>query len=141
MFSGEIAHQLDEKKRIRIPAKFKIDPNEFLLSKGVNHCIYVTPKDVVEEKAREYKSKISEFDREGQFAISAYMASFRPITMDQHGRVSLSPDLIEYAGIKKNVVTIGSFDRLEIWGEETRAEFFKEKTFDDYVNILAERIK
>ena len=61
--------------------------------------------------------------------------------MDQHGRVSLSPDLIEYAGIKKNVVTIGSFDRLEIWGEETRAEFFKEKTFDDYVNILAERIR
>lgn len=141
MFSGEIAHQLDEKKRIRIPAKFKIDPNEFLLSKGVNHCIYVTPKVVVEEKAKEYKSKISEFDREGQFAISAYMASFRPITIDQHGRVSLSPDLIEYAGIKKNVVTIGSFDRLEIWSEETRAEFFKEKTFDDYVNILAERIK
>ncbi len=141
MFSGEIAHQLDEKKRIRIPAKFKIDPNEFLLSKGVNHCIYVTPKDVVEEKAREYKSKISEFDREGQFAISAYMASFRPITMDQHGRVSLSPDLIEYAGIKKNVVTIGSFDRLEIWGEEKRTEYFKEKTFDDYVNILAERIR
>lgn len=95
MFSGEIAHQLDEKKRIRIPAKFKIDPNEFLLSKGVNHCIYVTPKDVVETKASEYKSRISEFDREGQFAISAYMASFKPIAMDQHGRVSLPPDLIE----------------------------------------------
>ena len=141
MFSGEYAHQLDEKNRIRIPAKFKIDPNDFMISKGVNHCLYVTPKSVVEEKARKYSEAIPDFDKEGQFAVSVYMASYRPINMDQQGRVTVPPDFLEYAGIKKNVVTVGNFDRLEIWGEETRNSFFDNKTYDDYINVLASRIK
>lgn len=61
--------------------------------------------------------------------------------MDQQGRATIPPDFLEYAGIKKNVVTVGNFDRLEIWGEETRNSFFAEKTYDDYIAILADRIK
>ena len=37
---------------------------------------------------------------------------------DKQGRVKLDGTLVSYAGLKKNVVTIGMVDRAEIWSAE-----------------------
>ena len=50
MFSGEQAHQLDAKNRIRIPSQFKLPENEeIVFCKGTTPCIYVLPKSAMDK--------------------------------------------------------------------------------------------
>ena len=42
---------------------------------------------------------------------------------DKQGRILLPQNLIKHAGIVKNIVTIGAFDRVEIWSEERWNEY------------------
>jgi len=141
MYSGEQAHQLDAKNRIRIPAKFQVDPDEkFVFCKGATPCIYVMPKATFEKMANEFSS-ISIFDEEGQEALSEFMSSFYPVEPDGQGRILIPEALRKHASINKNVVTVGVFDRLEIWSEEVRESRRQKTTFSEQMKKLAERVK
>ena len=37
---------------------------------------------------------------------------------DKQGRVKIEKDLVEYARLKKDIVTIGVYDKVEIWSAE-----------------------
>ena len=139
-FSGEHYHQLDAKNRIRIPVKFKSDISEKLVfSKGVTPCIYVLPYSEYAEMIEKFNS-LPQFDSEVQLALSIYMASFEILEEDNQGRILLPQSLLEYAGIEKNVVTVGVKNRLEIWSEERRNAISKGKSFEDYMAILSSRL-
>ena len=56
MFMGEYNHTIDAKGRLIIPVKFR-EPlgNEFVLTKGLDGCLFIYPMDeweAVEEKLR-----------------------------------------------------------------------------------------
>ena len=139
-FSGEQYHQLDTKNRIRIPVKFKSDITEKLVfSKGVTPCIYVLPYSEYAEMIEKFNS-LPQFDSEVQLALSIYMASFEILEEDNQGRILLPQSLLDYAGIEKNVVTVGVKNRLEIWSEERRNAIVKGKSFEDYMAILSSRL-
>ena len=139
-FSGEHYHQLDTKNRIRIPVKFKSDITEKLVfSKGVTPCIYVLPYSEYAEMIEKFNS-LPQFDSEVQLALSIYMASFEILEEDNQGRILLPQSLLDYAGIEKNVVTVGVKNRLEIWSEERRNAIVKGKSFEDYMAILSSRL-
>lgn len=139
-FSGEQAHQLDSKNRIRIPAKYKSEISEKLVfSKGVTPCIYVLPYSKYAEMVDKF-DKLPPFSTDVQLAISAYMSTFEILEEDNQGRILLPQSLLEYAGIKKEVVTVGVRDRLEIWGAEKREEVLGKKSFEDYMAILSDRL-
>ena len=38
-----------------------------------------------------------------------------PSTYDKQGRITLSPSLIEYAGLEKEVLIIGMVNKIEVW--------------------------
>ena len=89
MFSGEYAHQLDEKNRIRIPAKYKAElGDKYVFCKGATKCIYVMPLAAFEKEAEKFSS-ISLFDEEAQDALSEFMSSFFQPEEDKQGRVLL----------------------------------------------------
>ncbi len=119
MFTGEYHHQIDEKGRIRIPAKLKDALGETpVITRGSDGCLFVFTK----EKADEIFS--SNFDgndltsSEKTRAKRFIASSAEVLEEDKQGRVLLSPSLIRLAGITKNIVTIGAYDRVEIWSEE-----------------------
>lgn len=141
MFLGSQAHQLDAKNRIRIPAKFKAETDEPLVfCKGTTSCIFVFPKSVFENYAKQFSS-VPFFDEEGQFALSLFMSSFEPVVEDNQGRAVLPSALKEYAGIDKNVITVGVVNRLEIWSAEVRAAKEKEKSYNERIQDLALKVK
>ena len=139
-FSGEHYHQLDAKNRIRIPAKFKSDISEKLVfSKGVTPCIYVLPYSEYAEMIEKFNN-LPQFDVQTQLALSVYMASFEVLEEDNQGRILLPNSLLDYAGIEKNVVTVGVKNRLEIWSEERRKALTSQKTFEEYMALLSSRL-
>ena len=130
MFSGEQAHQLDSKNRIRIPAKFKGENSEkFVFCKGITPCIYVLPMSEYEKMVQKF-SAVPFFDYDAQEALSFFTSSFERVEEDAQGRVVLPSMLRQMAGIKKDVITLGVGNRLEIWSAEKYQEYMLDIDYD-----------
>lgn len=119
MFTGEVRHQLDTKNRIRIPAKFKNELGEdFVFMKGFQ-CVCVYPREVFEKVVKEeIYTKFDRFSKQSSVNLRRILSAIETPTPDEQGRILLSKSLREYAGISKNVVTVGVLDHLEIMAEE-----------------------
>lgn len=139
MLAGIQSHVLDEKNRIRIPAKFKTElKGELVFYMPDTPCIYILPKSEFEKEAEKYYD-IPLTDEGYQNDFAAFMSRCCDVEEDTQGRVKLPQFLIEHACIDKNVLTIGVGKRLEIWGEERRAEWLKDMPYGQRVRNLAER--
>ena len=66
------------------------------------------------------------------------MGSFIELEEDNQGRYLLPANLLKYANIKKNVVTVGVDERLEIWSEESRDALYEEMSYEEAMNVLDE---
>ena len=118
-FIGEYAYALDSKGRINIPAKFrqalsKNNKNTFVISRGIDSCIYVYPLIQWQEIEKNLRnlSSLSTINRTFVRNTARYAT---PSTYDKQGRISLSPSLIDYAKLDKEVLIIGMVNKMEIW--------------------------
>ena len=139
MFTGEYHHQIDEKGRIRIPAKLKdaLGANP-VITRGSDGCLFVFTKEKADEI---FYSNFDSNDLTSSARTRAkrYIASSSDVLEeDKQGRVLLSPSLIKLAGITKNIVTIGAYDRVEIWSEERWNAYIgdSETDFDECLKSL-----
>lgn len=123
MFIGEYQHNLDEKGRLAVPAKFRQDlKNGGVVTRGLDNCLVVYPKKAWEKLAASLaalpinQAKARSFAR---FMLSGAM----DVDFDQQGRITLPEYLRTFAGLDRKVVIAGLFDRLEIWDEDKWAAF------------------
>ena len=118
-FIGEYAYALDSKGRINIPAKFrqtlsKNNKNTFVISRGIDSCIYVYPLIQWQEIEKNLRnlSSLSTINRTFVRNTARYAT---PSTYDKQGRIKLTPSLIEYSFLKKDILIIGMVNKIEIW--------------------------
>ena len=118
-FIGEYAYSLDSKGRVNIPAKFRqslSDDNEgtFVIARGMDSCVWVYPliqwKDI--ESNLRNLSSLSKINRTFVRNTARYAS---PSTYDKQGRITLTPYLIDYAGLDKDVLIVGMVNKIEIW--------------------------
>ncbi|MCX7902962.1 MAG: division/cell wall cluster transcriptional repressor MraZ [Caloramator sp.] len=137
MFIGEYQHALDSKNRIIIPAKFREKlGSKFVMTKGLDGCLYAYPMD--EWAKLEEKLKALPLTNKDARAFVRFMFSgAAEIEIDKQGRALIPQNLIEYAGIIKEIVTIGVLSRIEIWSKEKWMEYNEQNI--DY-NEIAEKM-
>ncbi len=118
MFMGEFQHSLDAKGRLIMPAKFReLLGNSFILTKGLDRCLFVYPKD--EWTVLEQKLKALPFThKDARAFIRFFFSGAVEIEIDKQGRILVPPPLREHAGIDKDVVIIGVSNRAEIWSQK-----------------------
>ena len=141
---GEYSHQLDEKGRIRIPAKLKeaLGPAPVIM-KGTDGCLFVYSQEqalkVFKDKFDSEKGSSNFSDVDKTKAMRLMASKTQQVEEDKQGRILLNPKLIEYAQIKKNIVSIGALDRVEIWSEERWNEYSKvdADAYDEIIKSLA----
>ena len=140
MFFGEFSHQIDEKGRMRIPAKLKTDlKNEFVITKGTNGCLFVFNKTYFENQFLNKLMEVPTFDLEAQKPIRALLSSSFEVMEDAHGRFLLPLALKEFAKINKNVVFVGVGNRIEIWSEENwNVYLMGDSSFDKVLSNLGQ---
>jgi MraZ protein len=119
-FVGRYERQVDDKGRVALPPAFRarLEPRCYLAF-GDDGCVDVMTETGFEEMANEMVEKVKrgEIDKSRQRALAAATIE---VPVDQQGRVLLSQELREFAGIglKAAVVVAGSFDRVEIWNPD-----------------------
>ncbi len=58
--------------------------------------------------------------------------------LDQQSRITLQQDLLDYAGIEKEVLILGVLDRIELWSPTVYEEF--QKIQPDTYETVAEQV-
>ena len=122
-FIGEFAYSLDSKGRVNVPAKYRqslSDDNDstFVITRGMDSCIWVYPLThwkEIESNLRNLSS-ISRINR--TFVRNTVRYAF-PTQYDKQGRITLTPSLIEYAGLTKDALIIGMVNKIAIWDPAT----------------------
>ena len=123
MFIGEYQHALDSKNRMIVPSKLREElGNKFVITKGLDGCLYAYPQD--EWKNLEEKMKTLPLtNRDVRSFVRFFFAGACEIEMDKQGRGLIPQNLKEYAGIEKEIVSIGVLTRVEIWSKEKWQEY------------------
>lgn len=117
-FRGNQAYQLDDRGRVPIPPRYRTSfEHAAVLVPGTEMCIEVYTSDAWNEQAAILR-QAPMGSEEARQAQRAFFANSYDAPVDGQGRIVLPASLREYAGLKRDVVVIGSDNRLEIWDRD-----------------------
>ncbi len=121
--TGQYPHNIDAKGRLFIPAALRKElGNTFHVTVGQDHCLSVFSDESWAAFMDKLKA-LSYNEVKKLRALFAYAADCEP---DAQGRILLPAKLREYAGLEKEVMVVGSYDRVEIWNAERWAALEQE---------------
>lgn len=121
--TGQYAHNIDAKGRLFIPAALRRELGQtFHVTVGQDHCLSVFS----DESWAAFMDKLKELSYNEVKKLRALFAYAADCESDPQGRILLPAKLREYAGLTKEVVVVGSFDRVEIWNAQRWAEIENE---------------
>ncbi len=128
MFMGEFHHNIDEKGRLVIPNKFRLELGErFIITRGLEKCLYAY--SISEWNNIVSKLKQLPFTKkDARTFIRSFFSGAAECEFDRQGRINITSPLVSYADLSKECVIIGANDRLEIWGKANWDNFFEENS-------------
>ncbi len=120
VFRGKFTHNIDAKGRLSFPAKFRevLSGNfeEKLIVIKYNRCLRAYPLSewIAFENARnkQYRTPAQEE------TLRMVLGSLGECGFDKQGRILIPQDLRDYAGLNKEVVLVGVFNKIEIWASQ-----------------------
>lgn len=115
---GEYQHNLDDKGRLTIPAKFREALGEsFVVTRGLDHCLFLYPQ--AEWARLEEKLKALPLtQRDARAFVRFLLSGATECELDKQGRIPLPASLREHAQLERDAVIIGVGTRVEVWNRE-----------------------
>jgi len=134
MFMGEYHHNIDNKGRLIIPAKFREAlGDEFVITRGLDQCLFGYSMD--EWKHIEEKLKTLPLTKKDARAFTRFFFSgATECEIDKQGRVNIASPLVNYAKLEKECVILGVSNRIEIWSKRQWEDYFTESE-DSFADI------
>ncbi|HEX7900426.1 MAG TPA: division/cell wall cluster transcriptional repressor MraZ [Planctomycetota bacterium] len=125
MFAGEFKHTIDEKNRLVIPAKFRTfitDEGDrkgfFILASPIQteHCLRLYTMNGWNQVTKQLmRNADGAKDPSRYLRFFSSRAEFAPI--DSQSRIVVPQKLIEYAGLKDDVLMVGNVQWIEVWNQ------------------------
>ena len=117
MLMRKYYNSIDEKCRMIIPAKHReVLGYRCVLTKGIDPCIDIYSFSAW-EKFMEKLSAIPTSDSEGRQFVRHFFANACECEIDKLGRIVIPQELRVYAGIERELVTVGVMDKVEVWSK------------------------
>jgi MraZ protein len=140
MLTGSYAHSLDAKGRLVLPARFRASLGlDLFVTKGLHGCLWVFGQDDWQQLVAKLTS--GSMVNPEVLALQRFFLGFAAdCHPDDVGRVSIPELLRQYAGIQRDVITIGAGNRLEIWALE-RWEAYNGGLTDDEIQRLGQKLQ
>ncbi|OGU61193.1 MAG: division/cell wall cluster transcriptional repressor MraZ [Ignavibacteria bacterium RBG_13_36_8] len=133
MFVGSFNYSIDAKGRVSIPAKFRkhinLDANKnFMMTRGIVQCIDVYPLEYWQEEVYSRICKLDDFDLvESNFKRHLLQLAAED-HLDSQFRLLIPKNLIEFAGIDRDVIILGQNKKIEIWDPQIYLEHMNQDT-------------
>ena len=123
-FAGSEQHALDDKGRLIVPARFRdrLGDRFVLTIAHPDPALAMYPTSTWIEFCRRLEAVPRREDREKYRRFLRYIfAHTEEVACDNQGRVVVPALLRSYAGIERQVVSVGLLTRIEIWAKERYA--------------------
>lgn len=116
MFLGEYTHNLDDKSRLTVPAKFRepLMAGLIVTRNPADRCLMVMPKAEWEIVAAKI-SALPLTDAKSALLRRAIFSAAEDLLLDKQGRILISQRLREYAQIESDIVIAGVNKFIELW--------------------------
>lgn len=141
-FLGEYEATLDPKGRFLLPAGIKKQLSEdegshFVINRGFEKCLTIypmsswTPLFERISKLNDFDPKVREFRR---FFLNGAIAT----ELDSAGRMLIPRNLMEHAGLEKDIVLVSAVNKIEIWSKSTYQQLFDTLSPDAFSELAAQ---
>jgi len=135
MLWGSYPAKIDEKSRLKIPAKFRRDlpdteENTYFVTSDDGRCAQIYPIPVWERVAQKFQEP-PRMDP-AKVKLQKFTSYYGALTqMDPQGRILIPQALREDANITGDVIVIGKNDHLEIWNVDVIRRSLQEQPLTD----------
>ncbi|HET8829434.1 MAG TPA: division/cell wall cluster transcriptional repressor MraZ [Pelobium sp.] len=120
---GEFDCKLDAKGRLMVPSGLKkqlplADTEGLVVNRGFETYLTIYTK-AEWDKITAQLAQLNPFEKKTREFIRYFTRGATVLNLDASGRVLLPKPLLEYAGIKGEVVLSCQFDKIEVWAKDT----------------------
>jgi transcriptional regulator MraZ len=123
VFTGEYRHTVDDKGRIAVPAKFRVQLGAgAVVSRWLDACLAIHTQggwDVLATKV----AALPITDQNARRFQRLIFAGAAEVDLDRQGRILLPGYLREHIHLQNEAVVVGSRDHAEIWVPATWATY------------------
>ncbi len=119
-FVDEYPRQLDERGRIILPAKVRelMSGTVYVTRSMSDKCLHLYTQEEWDKISEKINQLPTATDRNAAAFVRLFFGKATSAVIDRQGRVPVAKRLIDYAGLKKDVVLVGANTRLELWDSE-----------------------
>jgi len=115
MFSGSYTPKVDDKGRLFLPAKFRDEMKEGLvITRGQEHALDIRTQSDFADFTEKFRNASQTDARMRAYGRMLFALASEQVP-DKQGRVTITPELRQYAGLERDAVVIGVYDRIEVW--------------------------
>lgn len=123
MFRGASKISVDAKGRVAIPTRYRprIDElcnGQLVVTVDTDYCLLIYPLPEWEDLERRLM-RLPALNRQARRLQRLMVGYATEVDLDSHGRILVSKELREFAGLDKQAILIGQGNRFELW-DETR---------------------
>jgi len=132
---GTYECKIDAKGRVMLPAVLKrqllaVLESGFVLKRAVfQPCLELYPMEEWNELMQKV-NKLNRFNKKNNDFVRRFTAGVKLIELDSSGRLLVAKDLIEFAGLKKEIVISSSVNILEIWDKKQYEQAIDDAALD-----------
>ena len=120
MFQGASSLSLDAKGRLSVPTRHRdvlsaTAAGQLTITKHPHGCLMVFPRPEWEK----FRERIAALPMSAQWWKRIFLGNAMDVDMDATGRVLISPELRQAAGITKDAMLLGMGEHFELWDKTT----------------------
>ena len=120
---GEFDCKLDAKGRLMVPSGLKkqlpaVDAEGLVIHRGFEKHLTIYAKAEWDKITGEL-AQLNQYEKKTREFIRYFTRGATELSLDASGRVLLPKALLEYAGIKSEVVLSCQFSKIEVWDKNT----------------------
>lgn len=125
MLVGTYYHSLESKGRFSLPKAFRTESESWVLTSGLDGCLFIfREQDFASEV--EKLSRLSYLRSDNRAVVRLIAGNASVQQADNLGRLTIPPHLQKQAGLDKQLVIVGSLNRIEVWDSERYNEMMDE---------------
>lgn len=138
MLIGQYTHELDPKKRLTIPSKWRASlGKKIVVTNGLDTSLFIFGVKAWEEIAQKLSAQ-SIGSSDARSFNRFMLANAFEVDIDAAGRILIPDQLKSFAKLNAKVILAGMYSRIEVWDETTWKSYMGKSEKD--ADVLASKL-